>query len=767
MFRALLLCVFCLYVASSDAGATSLDDLLSLASDDALPEVRQAAGFALSIVLINAGWTQDQLRALALEGESAEVRSAAARALGALRVGGAQGADLIDLLQTAEFIEERQVIAQALAMEWLGANLPLETLTQWALSAEPAEARAAVAPALAQALSDSALSAARLLDGATSGTTAEFQQAAARGLILRLQGSSLYALTPDELFELGSGQSLTLTGSITGLNPQLRAAAAVALQRRWQSDPPSVQSLQRIAGDPSASLELRTAAGAVLSERLLSANLSLEQLEAMAAGATEQLRAATVDALVQALVGAVGRLELSAAQLIESVAGAQSVESGVARAQAAFVLLRTALATVEGQVALEAIVNGEATVVSGFSIDGSLEAFRRGAVDFLTGIYTFFGFIDRFEDPLQQLMDLAANDSLTREFRAAAAGALVEVFRADRGRALQALSQFEALLQALLQRLATLDIASAFASLGQLRATLESERSNLITTAEVAGDFTVAQQLNESFNRALATIESALRGGRLTTARSEITGLQRQLQGIESSIQGAPEVTIEFLEQVALTGQTPELRQAASAALSERLSGAGFTVEALIELAGRAGSLQLQQAAVAALAFALVASADELYRQAIEGGTSALRAAAAEALLGALQGDLGDEAIQSLADARAISVGALLLDGAQMPLQRAAAQALLDHFADPALFSLDALFEQATSAPTQALQESAAQALAKRLIASSASQADLFELISERTLLFGQRPGTSAALSGALAQALADRLCRDALSTQT
>ena len=65
MFRVLLLCVFCLYIASSDVGATSLDDLLSLASDDALPEVRQAAGFALSIALINAGWTQDQLRALA------------------------------------------------------------------------------------------------------------------------------------------------------------------------------------------------------------------------------------------------------------------------------------------------------------------------------------------------------------------------------------------------------------------------------------------------------------------------------------------------------------------------------------------------------------------------------------------------------------------------------------------------------------------------------------------------------------------------------
>ena len=310
----------------------------------------------------------------------------------------------------------------------------------------------------------------------------------------------------------------------------------------------------------------------------------------------------------------------------------------------------------------------------------------------------------------------------------------------------------------LLEQLATPDIASAFATLDQLRATLESERPGLIITAEVSGDFTVAQQLNESFNRALATIESSLRGGRLTTARSEIAALQRQLQEIDSSVQQAPEVTIEFLEQVASTGQTPELRQAASVALSERLPEAGFAVEALFDLAGQGESLELQQAIVPALAAALIASPDELYRQAIEGGTPALRAAAAQALVDALHQDLTDELLQALADGQEIVIGALLLEGAQPPLQQAAAQALMGHFGDPALFSLDALFEWATDASTQALQESAAHALARRLIDSSASQADLFELIAERTLLFGVRPGTSAALSGALAQALADRL---------
>jgi len=613
--------------------AKPVDELKRLATEEALPEVRQAAVLALSQVWEGSELSDVGLRQLALEAPAPELRGAAARALGLRQVQSVTGADaLIGLVLEGEFEEIRVVAANALAQTLPQEALGLDTLLSMLDEANIPLLQQAFAPVLSRALAASPKDIRSLLAQAAAPASPALRQALAQAAFEKLQVSTLFPVDEATLFPVAAGQQRMVPGHIQGHTPELRSAAAQVYGRLLAQTAPAVPALEALVGDPARSAEVRTAAAPLLSQAWLNANLTLSALEQRASGPTPQFQDAAVEALVQAYVGAIGRLELTRQALADSVSSAQSQALARARAEALFVLLRSALVAPEAQADLERIVNGQTVTVRGVVVDGSLQAFRQVAGNFLTGIYTFFGFIDRLENPLENLTAIATDTTLSPEFRQAAADALQVVFSADRQRSLQTLDGLRQLLEALWQALDPLDLEAASASLEGFRQRLAQALELLVVTAEVAGDFSLRQTLTGDLNRSLATIEQALQQGRLLTVRTEISKVQRQLDAAQRSLEAAPPVTTEDLIAFAGNGSTSQLQQAAAAALVQRLLRDEVPFDRLWQLAQQGASPALQLATVAALAQAWSADPDTLYAFSQTGATAAVRQAASVAL---------------------------------------------------------------------------------------------------------------------------------------
>jgi hypothetical protein len=403
-----------------------------------------------------------------------------------------------------------------------------------------------------------------------------------------------WARSIEELIDLAGRDAL----------PEVRAAAGLALGRLLVESPFTDAELEALAVT-GRSPELRGAAGEALRERLLVAGLSLEELEALACGPTPELRTAAIPALVQATVAAVGRGELSLSGLAEAVAMGATSELRLARARALFLLLRADLASPEAQALVEAVLRGQRVEVRGVELNGELAEIRAAASELLAGIYKSYGLLGRLQDPLSELMAVATDASLTPEFRAAAGAALEFIFLAERERALAALQEFEALLGALLEQAQAQQFDQAGQTLALLRGLLERERANLILTAEVGGEFTAAQRL-ENVARNLEKARAALALGDLAGLRGAITAIKRDLQVVERGVVRAPDLPLEALMDWASAGKTPELRRAAGAALGERLVRAGLSYERLLELTITGPSAEFRAGAGKALSAKLV-----------------------------------------------------------------------------------------------------------------------------------------------------------------
>jgi len=765
--KLLILSLLLVSVAQVVGLAKSVEELTRLANDESLPEIRQAAGLALKTAFSTSSQSVAALRQLALSAPSETVRHAAASALGT-RLTRAQNdrVQLETLIKTGEFPEVRQAAAQRLGELFLEDKaLSLDELLSTALTPDNALLRAAAVPALRVALEAAPLSLDALWSRVMTGQSAELRLAAARALVQRVRRSALYTLDKSVLSTLAGGNAMSLAGSVVGANAALRRAAATMFQR--QARGLGVDALEQLAGDTNIAPELREAAGAVLGEKLLDANLSLDLLETLASSATPELRAAAEQALVQAIAFALGRREISLPQLAASVGQAASLELQRARADAVFVLLRSALVKPEAQTALEAVVNGQTQTLNGVALDGGLAGFRAAAGDFLVGIYTFFGFIDRFEDPLRSLRTIAEDMTLTPEFRASAGRALTVVFGAQRARSLRTLEQLNGLLETLGEQAVQGDPNAALATLKQFKTLLEAERATVVQTAEVGGDFSARQKLNDETNRSVSELERALNTGRLLSVRPQISAIERTFEALRPSLQRSPEVSTATLRRLAVTGASVELRQAAARALAPRLVRDERDLAALQALSRSAQTPELRGAAVDALAAAWQAnkaSIETLYAQALGGVSAQSRAAAARALVRSRSLEaLGLPQWQALANGQSVTFNVLTLDGTHAELQQAAGEALGSLWVGDEGLSNDALIALATDlSGSETLQRAAADALQARWMASSLSESDLFELISEHTLLFGPRPGASAALSQALARALADRFLLDA-----
>ena len=404
----------------------------------------------------------------------------------------------------------------------------------------------------------------------------------------------VWARSIESLIDLASRDAL----------PEVRAAAGLALGELLVNSSFSNVALEEMAVD-GPSQELRGAAGEALSQRLLVARLSLEELETLACGPTPELRGAAIPALVQATVAAVGRGELSLQGLASAIARGASHELRLARAQALFLLLRAALVAPEAQAAVEAILRGASVEVEGVEIDGGVEEVRAAASDFLAGIYKFYGFLNRLQDPLNDLMAVVTDASLTPEFRAAAGKALEVVFCAQRDKASDVLQRLEGLLDEIKEKAQDGEAEDALQALSTSQKLLEGERQMLITTAEVAGEFTTAQRL-ERIEQNLAKIHEALTSGDLISLNSAITAVERDLRVVQTAVERAPDVPLNKLENWAASGATLELRRAAGATLGARLLEAGLNIDELMEVTVQGASPELRAGAGEALATKLI-----------------------------------------------------------------------------------------------------------------------------------------------------------------
>lgn len=410
----------------------------------------------------------------------------------------------------------------------------------------------------------------RLIELAAADALPEVRQAASIALVPQMTGSTM---TDDELRRLAS----------RGRSTELRDAAGQALGKRLVSVDMTIDELRALAAD-SDFPGVRAAAGNVLAERLLNANLRLNELNGIAIGSTPELRASAHDALVQALVVAVGRRTTTLSELSASVATAETDELARAHAEAVLVLLRPQLVAPENQSTLEDLVNGATVTINGVALDGSLTAFRVEASQFLTGIYTFFGFLDRLQDPLTELEALARDASRTEEFRAAAGRALVPVYRAQRDEATQALDRLATLLDQIETDVSQGAWSLAGQSLTAFRDRLDADRTLLVTTAEVGGELAAQQMVNNDLNRRVASLASVLDARQLGTVGTTISQISRLLDSIRAGVQNAPNVSTDQLQHIATHGETKEIRAAAAEVWGDRLIESDLTQQELIDI---------------------------------------------------------------------------------------------------------------------------------------------------------------------------------------
>ena len=546
--------------------------------------------------------------------------------------------------------------------------------------------------------------------------------------------------------------------------------------------------------DPTNSVQLRQAAASVLGRRLLRARRSLEALTELAGqGATPEVQQAAVNALEQALVFAVGRGDLSLQALVDSLSSSDSDALNQARANAAFTLLRPNLIFVTDQPLLEALIRGQTATIGGVAVNGQNRFLRQATTDFLAGLFLQFGAVNRFEDPLSDLLAVAG-DPLTEEgFRQAAGVALVKFLSSQRQKALDAIKQITRLLDRIVIQGRRGQSEDALALLEQVRQGIDANSALINTTAEAAGELGAAQRIR-SIKDELAQFPEAIRQRNNSQLRDINTFVSGQFSQIQVSLAGAPDTDDETLIALAGEGATAELRQAAAMVLSGRMVAAlaqGETdLDALLALAQTGGSRELQGAAEDALTRALQGSdlADEdLLALALEGQTVALQAAGARAWVA--RQDQGIDQITALANGAGLLLGQLVIQADSFEFQQALAQLLqarweqegvsvdllletIENSGNEAVRQTAAvllarrfeeegktqqeLIELSAFAPNEFVRQAASDALVQRLIFQQLSEPVLFNLVSQFTLA-GVNPSSSQELVQALIAALADR----------
>ena len=791
--RIVLGLVWILVALPGMAAVDPVERLEKLAATDLFPEVRAAAAIGLATLWVDDDISNEALQQLAETGASPQLREAAAQALAARLVTPALELEqLKTLAASSPFAAVRQRAAVALAQVLLSAGQTLEALQQLAVSGETLELRQAAVPALAQALLTSALDNAALLALANDGDSEALRQAASQATLARLAPE----LPADSagLAPLVEGVSYQIGRVVGADSAPLRQAAAQGLLGFFQDRATSIEQLEAIAADPQNSAELRQAAASVLQQRLLGAKRSLEQLEQQAgSGATPQVQAAAVDALEQALVIAVGRGQLTLQQLVDLISPADSDALNQARANAAFTLLRPNLVFVTDQPLLEAVIRGERATIGGVLIDGKDEFLQRAATGFLAGLFLQFGAVNRFEHPLEELLAMASDLSVAPGFRIAAGQALVKFLSAQRDKALQLIDEMEQKLDRIVIQGRRGQTDEALALLEEVRQLLEENTALINTTSEAAGELGAAQRII-TIKDLLAEFPEAIRTRDTQDLRDVNTAVTGQLSQIKVSLDPAPDTSDETLQSLAVDGATPEVRQAASTVLSQRLQTAlaqGETsAEILLNLAESGATVELQNASTPALSAALHASTlddDALLELVIQGRSQAAQQAAANAWLARQEPDASR--FIALANGSGVDFGLLGFQAQSQELMAALAGLLQARWVDENVgtqFLLDqaqthpnALIQQAAGAllgerfvaEGRAQQElialcvgaesatvrlAASQALTQLLIAQQLPESALFGLISQYTLA-ADNPLSSPQLAQALVDALADR----------
>ncbi len=778
-----------LLLLSSVGHAQSLERLERLASTDVFPEVRAAAAIGLAELWVNDDITNAELEDIAQNGITEELKQAAEKALASRLVNESTSLDELQVLASeSPFAAIRTSASVLLSQAFLDAEFDLETLQNLATNSDSSDTRQAVVPALAQALASSSTPTEDLVNLANESEIIELRQAASQAVMQRL-ADELEPLDSNGLINLINGNGLDISRIVGQGNIALQQAAADAFASSL--DALSIEEIEAIAANPDNTPALRQVAADLLRQRLLRADRSLDQLLSLAnQGTTPEVQLASVLALEETLVFSVGTGEMPLDALLETINDSNSAAYNTAASNAVFTLLRPNLIFVIDQPLLEAVVRGEVTEIGGTLIDGTNAFLRNSAAGFLAGLFLQFGAINRFDEPVDELIAMASDTSLAEGFRVAAGRALLKFFSSQRQRAIETINEIQSKLDRIVISGRRGQAEEALALLAEVRQLIDENTLLFNTTAESAGDLGTTQRLR-TIRDQLALFPDAIRAQNSVDLRNINTVVSGQFFQIQISLSDAPDVSDEELQTLAAEGATVELRQAAATVLGQRLLESDLSLEALLDIAEQGASEELQQASISALTEALLTSDldnDTLLANIIEGLTFALQRASANAWLARQSNDddglialangsgvvLGQFTIQAQSDQFAEAIAVLvqdrwiaeevgsefLLDQAQnadsIALQQAAGNLLADSFVAEGL-SQDELIDLTVSSESAAVRQAASDALAQLLISQNLPEGTLFAFISQYTLAV-INPNSNGELTQAFVRALADRL---------
>lgn len=767
----------------------SIERLQRLASTDLFPEVRAAAAIGLAQLWVTADITDAELEDIAQNGITEELRQAAAQALATRTVTADVSLDELQaLVSDSPFAEVRALAADLLSQALLNAELELEFLQDLISNSESENIRQAAIPALSQALFESSNLTEDLVILANEGEGVELRQAAAFAVLQRIE-ENLEPLDSNGLINLINGDGLELSCIVGQDNIALQQAAAEAFASSIEQL--SVDDVEAIAADPNNSPALRQVAADILRQKLLRENRSLDELLTLAnQGTTPEVQMASVNVLEQELVFAVGTGLMTLDSLLESINDSNSDAYNMAASNGVFTLLRPNLIFVIDQPLLEAVVRGESSEIGGALVDGQNAFLKEAATGFLSGLFLQFGAVNRFDNPVDDLIAMATDTSLAEGFRVAAGRALVKFFSSQRQRAFDAIDEITGKLDRIVISGRRGQTEEALELLEEARQLIDDNTTLFNITAESAGELGTTQRLR-TIKDQMALFPDAIRAQNSRDLRDINTIVSGQFFQIQVSMSTAPDTGIETLEMFAAEGETPELRQAAATVLSQRLGESERSLDALLDIAQNGASEEFQGAVVSALSEALLNSDlddETLLANIIEGSTFALQRASANAWIARQNNDgdaltalangsgvvLGQFTVQAQSDEFAEAIAVLvqnrwiteevgsdfLLDQAQnaasVALQQAAGNLLAASLFDDGL-TQDELIDLTVNSESAAVRQAASEALAQVLISQQLPEGALFGLISQYTLATFN-PNSNGELTHAFIIALAERL---------
>jgi hypothetical protein len=722
------------------------------AETDVFPEVRQAAANVLADIWAESTISVENLTEIANNGLTEELRGAAANAIAMRTVTASLSSEALQqLIIDGEFEQIRQLAAERLAQLLLDTVSDVGILVALATDENEAVRQAAVS-ALSAAWFESNVETIALAEIAVNGETVELRQAAANAVVQRLD-NLLIGQSTTFLLDLAQGGTLNLSNVLGQNSDALRSAAAEALRAGFVSQDTSIFDVEAVAADPNNSAQLRQVAAEVLRQRLLRERRTLEELLALAdEGATPEVQSAAIDALEQALVTEVGLGNLALQDLVDQISSSETDAANTARANAVYTMLRPNLIFVTDQPLLEAVLRRETVQIGEALIDGTNDFLRQAGVEFLAGLFLQFGAVNRFEDPLVELQEMASDTTLEQEFRTAAGLALVKFLSAQRSKALDVVNEIGRILDRISIQGRRGQTEEALQLLEDIRILLDSNQDLIATTAEAAGDLGVPLRFR-TIRDLLAEFPDAIRSQNTSDLRDINNIISGQLTQISVSIAGAPETTDDDLIELAGTGTTPEARQAAATVLvgrlEDQLANDETDVETLQDLATNGASEELQTATISALTQAFVASDlsdDDLLTLTLDGTTNAVQQAAAAAWT--MRQPADESLFTDLANGSGLELGEAPVAFASEEFSHALRELIQASLVNDGP-STDVLISQAQDESIPVLQQAAGALLPESLLADGLTQAELIQLAAESESAV-VREAASVALSAVL-----------------